>query len=71
MYKKYTINGIPTCSFIASFDQDGVNTKYLKVRAVDSVSGNEFGVDFFATPNLFNHFLPVVDQMINSFRLSS
>jgi hypothetical protein len=69
---KYTINGIPACSYTGSFDSEkGMNNKILDIVAGDPITGNKYDVEFMVSPNLYDHFLPVVDQMVKSFKVTS
>jgi hypothetical protein len=64
---KYHINGVSACSYTASFtDVDGIDQTYMFVRAV-TPEGIEYGANYMSSPNLFNHFKPTIDHMIESF----
>lgn len=44
-------------------DENGNENFYIYAGAVDPATGAEYG----AIPDLFNHFLPVVEHMVDSF----
>jgi hypothetical protein len=68
---QYSINGVPACSYTASFTaDDGTDQTYLFLRAV-TPDGTEYGAIYMSSANLFNHFKTTVDHMIESFSVTS
>jgi hypothetical protein len=68
--KSFKVNGAPACSYIESTktsDGEAVNIRMLRISAVDP-NGQEYEIDYSATPDLFKHFTPVVEAMVKSFK---
>lgn len=71
--EKYMINTIKVCSAIDTFRLTTVDSKpmitQLIIGGIDS-EGVEYGVTYRATPDLFDDFLPVAEEMIGSFNIT-
>lgn len=65
---KYTLNGLPACSYI--YEIDSTEGSPLAIMAVDALASNgtEYEVYYRSEFNLFEYFLPVVENMIKSFQ---
>jgi hypothetical protein len=70
---KYLIDNVPACSMIdSSQTEDGnLSVSRLTIDAVDETSSEEFEIYYTATPDLFEHFLPIADYMTKSVKLIS
>lgn len=62
---KYTLNKLPACSFVGTYQIDGSNQTDLDVLAVDP-NGTEYEATFTATNDLYDQFLPVTEHMVKS-----
>ena len=65
---KYTLNGLPACSYI--YEIDTTEGPPLAIMAVDALApdGAEYEVYYHSDFASFKYFLPVVEQMIKSFQ---
>ena len=66
---KYRINNMSACHVLITFkDVDNLGkpiVKNLVIGAIDS-DGIEYSLDYYVTSNLYDVFLPVAQEMINS-----
>jgi hypothetical protein len=71
--KKYMINSIKVCNAINTFRLMALDSKpmitQLIIAGIDS-DGVEYGMTYRATAELFEDFLPVVEEMIASFNVT-
>ena len=69
--EKYAIDSVPACSMIDSSQAGDGNysVSSLTIDAVDVTSGEETEIYYNATPDLFEHFLPIADYMTKSVEL--
>lgn len=71
--EKYMINGISACSAITSNKNVELPGKpmvnNLDIVAIDE-EGIEYGIGFMSTKDLYDHFLPVVEEMVGSFNVT-
>jgi len=70
---KYTINNITACHAIVTYramDLEGRPTlKELNVGTLDD-QGREYVITYYVTEDLYDHYLPVAEEMIKSFRVT-
>ena len=67
---KYKISGfISACSMTDSWQEEDGRLRSLVISAVDESTGEEYHFSFTSSSNLFEHFLPVADHMIKSFKV--
>ena len=67
---KYTITNISACHLIITYrntDLDGQPTVYELVVGTLDDKGMEYILVYYVTEDLYDHFLPVAEHMINSF----
>lgn len=71
--EKYMVNTIKVCSAIDTFRLTTVDSKpmitQLIMGGIDS-EGVEYGVTYRATPDLFDDFLPVAEELIGSLNVT-
>jgi hypothetical protein len=69
----YTIKNISACDVFVSYQglaTEGKPTiKELIIGALDE-SGYEYIIEYYGTENLYDHFLPVAKEMIESFNIT-
>ncbi len=70
--RNFTFNSFPACDYItlSSDPSIGLNLKVLSLGTVDP-NGTEYYAQYLATPDLFDHFVPTVKYMIESFRTTN
>jgi hypothetical protein len=57
----------PAYTLIATFDS---STSFIKVRDIGTiVGGKHYSVVYFATPENYLTYLPIVDKMVDSFQI--
>jgi hypothetical protein len=66
----YTLNGLPACSVI--YEINSTEGGSLAVMIVDALASNgtEYEVYYHASFDLFEHFLPTVKNMVESFQVT-
>jgi hypothetical protein len=65
--QKYTLNGLEACSYIAEMNSQDEKFAVLAVDAV-APDGTEYEAYYRGSFNLFESFLPTVENMIKSFK---
>jgi hypothetical protein len=70
---KYMISGISACSVVTSNQNVKLPGKPM-VNNLDIVTidkeGIEYGISYMSTKDLFDHFLPVLEEMVGSFNVT-
>jgi hypothetical protein len=71
---KYTIKSISACDTIISFKDTAMEGKpiirSLIIGAIDE-GGMEYILQYYVTMDLYDHFLPVAEEMVNSFNVTN
>jgi len=68
--QKYTLAGLQACSYIYEIRSPDGNLAAMAVDAL-STNGTEYEAYYQASFDLFEHFLPAAENMINSFQLTA
>jgi hypothetical protein len=67
---EYSMNGQSTCSFIYTHpDSSGIQNAVLEVSILDASNSRIFMLSYANSQDAFDADLPIVEQMINSFRI--
>lgn len=61
----YTLNKLPECFFVATYQDEGQSQTMLDVLAIDQ-NWIEYETEFVASSDLYDKFLPAAEYMIKS-----